>query len=80
MRPFPRKVGDPIPVALLIQPDGTLVLADGGDVKTYLAEAHAVNVGLGHATAGEPYEAVIVPRKFQERLEQAAWMHFNHSA
>lgn len=80
MKPFLRKLGEPIPVALLVQPDGTLVLADGGDVKTYLAEARALNESVGHVDPGEPLEVTLSPRRLLERIERDAWMHMNHSA
>lgn len=80
MKPSIRRIGDPIPVSLLIQPDGTLVLADGSDVKTYLAEVHLVNTSLGHATTGEALAVVLSPRKLQERIEQDAWLHQHHSS
>lgn len=71
MKPSIRKIGEPIPVALLIQPDGALVLADGSDVKTYLAGVYQNAEKLGDVFDGDPLEISIADRKVLAEFELA---------
>ena len=76
----PRKLGDPIPVRLLLGPDGMLSMADGSDPRDYLKSVRKIWIKRGFATAGAAVPVCISTLPIMESIETQAVMHRHHSA
>lgn len=69
MKPVKRKLGDPIPVRLILTPQGTLEMVDGSDVSAYLKRVRRMWKVRGRV------EIVVARREHIEAVELDALLH-----
>lgn len=74
MNPTNRKLGEPIPVRLILTPQGTLKMHDGSDVSEYLKLVRRSWKVRGNLPV------CITPRDSTEELEFQALMYRNRGA
>ena len=74
MKPVKRRLGEPIPVRLILTPQGTLEMVDGSDVSAYLKRVRRMWKVQGRV------EVSITERDAAQRLEMEALLHRYHSA
>ena len=80
MKPVPRKLGDPIPVRLLLNSDGTLSMADGSDPAAYLKAVRRFWIKRGLAEARTPVAVCISTNVAMEQIERDATLYRSYGA
>lgn len=74
MNPHNRKLGQPIPIRLILNRKGELSMADGSPVADYLKACRKAWKAQGDL------EVCMTPRLSMEALETEAFLYRNHSA